>query len=63
MRGQTIVMRGHMVKSRKEWSSQMVSVGTQRSFDMHDVVRPQAYLFLANFSKMADLSGKRYAYS
>ena len=26
-------------------------------------VRPQAYVLLANFSEMADLSGKRYAYS
>ena len=26
-------------------------------------LRPQAYVFLANFSEMADLSGKRHAYS
>ena len=26
-------------------------------------VRPQAYMFLANFSEMADLSGERHAYS
>ena len=25
-------------------------------------VRPQAFVFLANFSEMADLSGKRHAY-
>ena len=30
-----MVMRGHMVKSKKEWLSHMISLGAQLSFDIH----------------------------
>ena len=35
MRGQIMVMRGHMVKRRKKMLSQMISLGAQLSFDIH----------------------------
>ena len=35
IRGQIMVMRGHMVKSRKERLSHMISLGAQLSFDIH----------------------------
>ena len=34
-RGQVMVMRGHMVKHRKNMFSQMISLGAQLSFDIH----------------------------
>ena len=35
IRGQIVVMRGHMVKRRKKMLSQMISLGAQLSFDIH----------------------------
>ena len=41
IRGQIMVMRGHMVKSRKERLSHMISLGAQLSFDIHHAYVPK----------------------
>ena len=35
IRGQIMVMRGHMVKGRKERLSHMICLGAELSFDIH----------------------------
>ena len=35
IRGQIMVMRGHMVKNRKERLSRIISLDAQLSFDIH----------------------------
>ena len=40
IRGQIMVMRGHMVKNRKERFSHIISLGAQLSFDIHHAYVP-----------------------
>ena len=40
IRGQIMVMGGHMVKNSKDRLSHMISLGAQLSFDMHQAYAP-----------------------